>query len=148
MKINLNTKNGFGLGDYLCMISTWCDVPEQVELHANNREQQYDRIKQLLTIFEIPESKIKLVFNEEELGTFSGAWHTKIFSDYYYPEYVNIHGNRIKVKDDTRKRMTIGLACYNGLDFFLNSDYDVIRGSNTNTGNKSTRLPECKFRNI
>jgi len=148
MNIYLNTRNGLGFGDYLCTISLLANVPTPITLYADNREGQYDRISQLLRIFNVPEEQLKIEFNPDHRGDFSGAWHLKTFTDYFYPEVVTLKGRQLAVKDSTRKKSYIGVCCYNGLDTYLNSDYDQIRGSVKNEGNNGTRIPQCKYRSV
>lgn len=148
MKIYLNTKHGFGLGDYLCMLSTWLDIPEPVEVYCDNREQQYDRLVELQETFCIPASRLKIINNPDHSGDFSGAWHVKIFSNYYNPSYVNVSGRRIRVNDPDRKKTYIGLSMYNGLDVYLDNDYNLIRGSSINEGPNGSRVPQAKWRTI
>ena len=146
MRIDLNTKHGFGLGDYLCMISAWMDVSEPIEVFCDNKEHQYDRLSQLVKVLRIPDNKLKITYNENHKGDFSGAWHLKIFSNYYRPEQVLVDGEKIDTTDKNRKRMVIGIAGYSGLDFYLDNDYNIIRGSNINEGNKRSHMvPQVKF---
>lgn len=148
MRIDLNTKHGFGFGDYLCMISTWLDIPEPVTVYCDNREFQYDRLSELHRLLDIPKEKLKIVYKENHQGDFSGAWHVKIFSEYYKPRYINFPGQRIVVDDPRRKKNAIGISMYNGLDVYLDKDYNLIRGSSINEGPNGTRVPQAKWRTI
>jgi hypothetical protein len=148
MNIYLNTRNGLGLGDYLCTISLLANTPTPITLYADNREDQYNRISQLLRILNVPEDQLKIEFSQDHRGDFSGAWHLKTYCDYFYPEFVTLKGKQLKVKDPSRKKSYIGVCCYSGLDAYLDANYDHIRGSSMNEGNNGTRIPQCKYRSI
>ena len=147
MNIYLNTKHNLDLGDYLCIISLLANVSETITLYADNREGQYTRISQLLSILNVPEDQLKLEFSQEHRGDFSGAVNLKIYSDYYYPEFLNLNSKQIAVKDPSRKKSYIGICCYNDLGGYLDANYDNISGG-TNEGNNGTRIPQCKYRSI
>ena len=148
MNIYLNTKNGLDFGDYLCTISLLANVPSPITLYADNKEDQYNRISQLLRILNIPEDQLKIEYSQDHRGNFLGTWHLKTYSDYYYPEFLNLNGEQIAVKDPSRKKLYIGVCCYKSLDAYLDSNYDNISGSVSNEGNKGTRIPQCKYRSI
>jgi len=151
MNIHLDTYHGYGFGDLLCLLSLLCDIPEPVVLQTNNRENYYDRITELTKILCIPESKLKVV-QVENNGNFSGAFHLKTVSEYYYPEYVLVNGEKILVTDLSRSKNYVGLAMYNGLDGYVEYNDNFVRnapnGSIINEGNNSSRVPQCKFRSI
>jgi hypothetical protein len=151
MNIYLDTDKGWGFGDLLCLISLLCDIPEQVVLHTNNKENYYDRITELTRILCIPESKLKVVQIEIN-GDFAGAFHLKTVSDYYYPNHVLVNGEKISVNDLSRKKQYVGMALYNGLDGYVEHNNNFIRnapnGALINEGNNCSRIPQCKFRSI
>jgi hypothetical protein len=153
MKVHLDTRCGIGFGDYLCMISLFCDVPEPIELYTNNRDRFYDSLVTLTRILNIPESKLKIIYTEEN-GDFAGAWHVKTVSNYYEPTSVNLNGREVIVnrnKRDAQEKQYIGIVCFNDTDIYLDSNYDLIRLTNgrpVNEGNNGQHVPQCKWRNL
>jgi hypothetical protein len=150
MEITLDTSRGMGFGDMLCLISLLCDIPEPVTLYSNNTEQYYDRIKQYIEILNIPEDKLKIVYTDKN-GGFSGAWHLKTVSNYYYPETLKLNGKELKVKDPSRAKPYIGLAMYNGTDGWIDSNYNFVRltvDGPVVEGNRSDYVPQCRWRSF
>jgi hypothetical protein len=151
MEITLDTNKGMGFGDMLCLISLLCDVTEPITLYSNNRETYYDRLKHLTKMLNVPESKLKILPTENE-GNFSGAYHVRTVSEYFYPDHLTIDGKRIKVNDPSRKKTFVGLCMYNG-DGFIDKDWNFWRNNEhlvpVNEGSSRTdRIPQCKWRSI
>lgn len=151
MNITLDTTKGLGFGDMLCMLSMLTDLPEPVTLFSNNRETYYDRLKGMATMLRIPESRLKIMPTDEE-GDFSGAYHLKTLSNYYYPDYLIVDGKRIRIAEQKQNKGFIGLCVYNG-DGYIDSNWNFWRNNEqqlpVNEGSERTdRIPQCKWRTI
>lgn len=135
MNITLDTTKALGFGDQLCLLSLLSKIPEPVTLWSNNRETYYDRIKHLVKLLKVPIAVKPTV----EEGTFAGAWHLKTVCDYHYPN--------IKHAKD---KNYIGLCLYNGVDGWVDNNYDFYRndefGVPNNEGNNRSQFPQIKFR--
>jgi hypothetical protein len=147
MEITIDTDRSLGFGDQLCLLSLLCDIPDTVILKCNNKDSYYDKFAELIRILEIPETKIKLVKTVER-GNFYGAWHLKTVSDYYHPRTVNVLGRKKKVTDSKRNKTFIGMACYNGLDLYLDHSNIPVRGSSFREPYRGEYIPQCRYRSI
>jgi hypothetical protein len=150
MNIQLDTTKGMGFGDQLCMLSFLCSLPETITLYSNNVETYYERLKKLIEILDIPDYKLKIEESNYN-GDFYGAYHFKILNDYYYPEFLNLKGRKVKVKDNSRSRPCVGLCLYNGPDGYVDTDKRFVRNQPFNLEyepDNSHRAPQCKWRTI
>lgn len=144
MQINLDSSRGIiGFGDYLCMISLFCDVPTPVELYCDNKANHYNSLLELTRILNVSKDKLKIIYRENHTGDFSGGCYLKLLSNYYTPEYVNINGQLIEVNDKSQSKPYIGLACYSG----LYDPHDVYFNDN-NDRNLKDRMPGCRYRSV
>lgn len=95
--INLDNTHSVGLGDNLCLLSALANLPVPVKLLVNNNHNTYDRLTQYARIFRIPKSQLDIQLSKEN-GNFNNVgWPVKLFTDYYKPLAVNVHGNVIKL---------------------------------------------------
>lgn len=138
---------GGGFGDHLCTLSLFCDIPEPINLYVTDRDETYNKLSEIARVLCISEDKLKIIHSQEQ-GNVGGNLHLKIFCNYMKPERVRVHGELLKIKNNKRRKRYIGFCFYNGTDIYLDSNYDLIRGSKYNEGNNSNRAPECRWRSL
>ena len=146
MRIDLKTKYPNDFVDYLSMISMLVELNESFEVHCDNSNKHYSNLLRLLTLLDVPQERISVFLEQAHTGNFTASKDLNLFCNYYHPEYINVNGCKIKV-ENTNTKTVVGLACYDGADFFLDNNYDLIRNG-TNEGNKGKTSPQCKYRSL
>lgn len=110
--LDLNNEASVGLGDNLCLLSALANIPSPVELRVDDRWDTYNRLSLYKRIFRIPDAQLKVTRSKFVNGNINNVgWPIKIFSEYYRPTYVNVHGQSLKVKDNNSQKKCIAIAC-------------------------------------
>jgi hypothetical protein len=112
LRIDLDNAHSVGLGDNLCLLSVLTNLPPRVDLHLNNDFEAYDKFIQYKRIFRIPDTQLTITKIPSN-GHFNagGYWPTKLFTEYFRPMSVNVHGKILQtVPKDERNKKCIGIA--------------------------------------
>jgi hypothetical protein len=125
MEVYLN--GACGLGDYLCTISLLTSVPEPVVAYANNKDNAFEQLTRLAKTLCIPRRQLKIVHRDGE-GDFGGNYHLNILGNYYRTKMVHVNGKMLNLSQHRSNKRYIGFSCYNGLDKYIDDDYNVIKG--------------------
>ena len=152
MKIHLDTTHSVGLGDYLCLISLLCDVPDTVEVYCNNNWHTFDRLTDFKRVLNIPDSAFKLVQTESN-GDFAVlGWPVKLFSKYYNPKSVMIRGQELSLDyENTRdSKGYIGLVCYTTNQSYVDTNGNYIEWDNNLEVNRGCNnvFPQTRLRPV
>jgi hypothetical protein len=152
MQIHLNTTHSVGMGDYLCLVSMLCDIPDTVVVHCNNRHSTFDRLSYFKQVLNISDSQFNLV-QVEENGDFAiTGWPVKLFSKYYNPQSVNIRGQDLEIdyKNTRQDKGYIGLVCYTTNQMYVDQHSNYIEWTNgreVNLGSENI-FPQSRLRPV
>jgi hypothetical protein len=106
----LNNDHSVGLGDNLCLLSALANLSTPVQLAVNNKYNTFDRLTHYAKIFRIPKSQLEIIPTEEN-GMFNNVgWPVKLFTEYYKPLFVNVHGQVVKLNNGRKDCIAIVAA--------------------------------------